>query len=58
MLVRCLSVISADPFISASDIPSGSVAFLGFRHLISISLSTFFASGKLYNLGLGHSFLI
>ena len=53
MLVRCLS-ITADSFIILSGIPSGPVAFLGFRRLISIFISSFFASGKLYILGLEH----
>ena len=54
MLVRCLSITSADSFIILSGIPSGPVAFLGFRRLISIFISSFFASGKLYILGLEH----
>ena len=49
---------SVDNFIILSGIPSGPVAFLGFRRLISIFISSFFASGKLYILGLEHSFLI
>ena len=54
VLVRCLSITSADSFIILSGIPSGPVAFLGFRRLISIFISSFFASGKLYE----HFFLI
>ena len=52
MLVRCLSITSADSFIILSGIPSGPVAFFGFRRLISIFISSSFASGKLYILGL------
>ena len=58
MLVRRMSIKSADSFIILSSIPSGHAAFLGFRRLISIFISSFFASGKLYILGLEHSFLI
>ena len=58
MLVRSLSIISADSFKILSGITSGPVAFLGFRRLISIFISSRFASGKLYVLGLEHSFLI
>ena len=58
MLVRWVSKISADSFIILCDIPSVPVAFLGFRHSISIFISSFFASGKLYILGLEHFFLI
>ena len=54
MLVRCLSITSADSFVILSGIPSGAIAFLGSRHLISIFISSFFASGKLYILGLEH----
>ena len=48
ILVICLSITSADSFIILTGIPSGLVAFLGFRCLISIFISSFFASGKLY----------
>ena len=41
MLVRCLSITSAGSFILLSGIPSGPVAFLGFRRLISIFISSF-----------------
>ena len=54
MLIRCLSITLADSSIVLSGIPSGPVAFLGFRRLISIFISSFFASGKLYILGLEH----
>ena len=40
-LVRCLSMTSAGSFIIFSGIPSGPVAFLGFRHLINIFISSF-----------------
>ena len=50
ILVRCLSITSADSFIILTGIPSGLVAFLGFRCLISIFISSFFASGKLYRI--------
>ena len=56
MLVRCLSITSVDSFIILSGIPSGPVALLGFRPLISIFISSFFASGKLYILELEHFF--
>ena len=58
MLVRCLSITSIDSFITLSGIPYGPVVFLGFRCLISIFISSFFASGKPYFLGLEHFFLI
>ena len=41
MLARCLSITSADSFIILSGIPSGPVAFLGLRRLISIYISSF-----------------
>ena len=41
MLVRCLSITSTDSFIILTGIPSGPVAFLGFRCLISIFISSF-----------------
>ena len=52
MLVRCLSITSAESFIILSGIPSGPVTFLGFKRMISIFIFSFFASGKLYILGL------
>ena len=58
MLVRCFSLTSAYSFIILSDIPSGPVAILGFSRLISIFISSFFDSEKLYILGLEHFFLI
>ena len=58
MLVRCLSITSADSFIILNGIQSGPIAFLGFRRLISIFISPFLASRKLYILGLEHFFLI
>ena len=56
MLVRCLSIIPADNFIILGGILSGPVAFLGCRYLSSTFISSSFASGKLYILGLEHVF--
>ena len=56
MLVTCLSITSAESFIVLSGIPSGLIAFLGFRRWIRIFISSFFALGKLYFLGLAHIF--
>ena len=48
MLVRCFSITSADNFLILSDIPTVPVAFFGFRRLITIFISSFFSSKKLY----------
>ena len=58
MLVSCLSITSADSFKILSGIPSGPVGYWELRRLISIFISSFFASGRLYILGLEHSVLI
>ena len=52
MLVRCLPITQVDSFIILSGIPSGPVIFLVSRRLIGIFISSCFASGKLYFLGL------
>ena len=52
MLVRCLSITSADSFIILCGIPSGHVAFLGFRRLINIIISSYFCFSKTIYLGI------
>ena len=45
ILVRCWSITSAASFTSLGGIPSGPVAFLGFKDLIILLISSLFAKG-------------